>query len=386
MEWLNYHHLLYFWTVARYGSVVRASRELRLAQPTISGQVRQLEGVIGEKLFERVGRGLVLTNVGQTVFRYADQIFSLGQDLMGTLKGRASGRPLRLTVGVANALPKALVQKLLAPAFHIDKPVHLICHEDRAVEDFMSERSSQELDLVLTDRPIGPGTRAHAFNHLLVECGITFMASAKLASRLGRKFPRSLDGAPCLLPGTHAALRRTLDQWFDDRHLHPTLVAEFDDSGLMYTFGEEGQGFFPAPTVFENELQRRYQVQVVGRVPSVQQQFYAISVDHRLHHPAVAAIVKAARAGLYSPPVLDGAAVSANELGDDSKAEAEPAIAPIGRATRERLERSHLFVGGDTDALIDHDQIGKANAARHGLSHRLTGSKHQSLRRVSAKG
>ena len=300
MEWLNYHHLLYFWAVARYGSVVRASQELRLAQPTISGQVRRLEDVIGEKLFERVGRRLVLTSVGRTVFRYADEIFALGQDLMGTLKGRISTRPLRLTVGVADALPKALVQKLLEPAFHIDKPIYLVCREDRVVEDFMSELAGQELDLVLADRPIGPGTRAHAYNHLLGECGTTFLANAKLASRLRPGFPRSLEGAPCLLPGGHATVRRTLDQWFENSRLRPALVAEFDDSALMYAFGEEGQGFFPAPTVFEDEFRRRYNVQVVGRVKSVQQQFYAISVDQRLHHPAVVAIVKAARQEIFS--------------------------------------------------------------------------------------
>ena len=300
MEWLNYHHLLYFWAVARYGSVVRASRELRLAQPTISGQVRRLEEVIGQKLFERVGRRLVLTSVGRTVFRYADEIFAIGQDLMGTLKGRSSARPLRLTVGVADALPKALVQKLLEPAFHIDKPIYLVCREDRVVEDFMTELAGQELDLVLADRPIGPGTRAHAYNHLLGECGTTFLADAKLAKRLRRTFPRSLEGAPCLLPSAHATVRRTLDQWFESSKLRPALVAEFDDSSLMYAFGEEGQGFFPAPTIFEDEFRRRYKVQVVGRVKQARQQFYAISVDQRLHHPAVAAIVKAARRDIFS--------------------------------------------------------------------------------------
>jgi LysR family transcriptional activator of nhaA len=300
MEWLNYHHLQYFWAVARYGSVVRASRELRLAQPTISGQVRRLEDVIGEKLFERIGRRLVLTSVGRTVFRYADEIFAIGQDLMGNLKGRASERPLRLTVGVADALPKALVQKLIEPAFHIDKPIYLVCREDRVVEDFMSELAGQELDLVLADRPIGPGSRAHAYNHLLGECGTTFLAGSKLAKQLRRGFPRSLEGAPCLLPSAHATVRRTLDQWFESNRLRPSMVAEFVDSALMYAFGEEGQGFFPAPAVFEAEFRRRYNVQVVGRVKQVQQQFYAISVDQRLHHPAVAAIVKAARQDIFS--------------------------------------------------------------------------------------
>jgi len=300
MEWLNYHHLLYFWTVARYGSVVRASRELRLAQPTISGQVRRLEEVIGEKLFERVGRGLVLTSVGRTVFRYADEIFAIGRDLMGTLKGQGSTRPLRFTVGVSDALPKALVQKLLAPAFQIGRPIYLVCREDRVVEDFMSELAGQELDLVLADRPIGPGTRSHAYNHLLGECGTTFLAGAKLARRLRKGFPRSLDDAPCLLPSAHATIRRMLDQWFESNRVRPGLVAEFDDSALMYAFGEEGQGFFPAPTVFEDEFRRRYNVEVAGRLKNVRQQFYAISVDQRLHHPAVAAVVTKARQDVFA--------------------------------------------------------------------------------------
>src|SRR6185436_1454941 len=181
VEWLNYHHLLYFWAVARYGTVARASAELRLSQPT---------------------------NIGRSVFRYADEIFALGQDLMGMLKGRPSPRPLRLTVGVSDALPKVLVQKLLQPAFEIDKAIHLVCREDRVVEDFLSQLAGQELDLVLADRPVGPGIRAHAFNHLLGECGTSFFAGEKLAKRLRRGYPGSLDGAPCLLPSDHATVRR----------------------------------------------------------------------------------------------------------------------------------------------------------------------------------
>ena len=299
VEWLNYHHLLYFWAVARYGTVARASAELRLSQPTISGQVKRLEDVLGHKLFERAGRHLVLTNVGRSVFRYADEIFALGQDLMGMLKGRPSPRPLRLTVGVSDALPKVMVQKLLQPAFEIDKTIHLVCREDRVVEDFMSQLAGQELDLVLADRPVGPGIRSHAFNHLLGECGTSFFATDRLAKRLRRGYPRSLDGAPCLLPSDHATVRRRLDQWFDAARLRPALIAEFDDSALMYAFGEDGRGFFPAPTVFEEEFRHRYNVHVVGRNKTVRQQFYAISVDQRLHHPAVLAIVRAARQDLF---------------------------------------------------------------------------------------
>jgi LysR family transcriptional activator of nhaA len=299
MEWMNYHHLLYFWAVARYGSVVRASAELRLAQPTISGQIRRLEEVLGEKLFDRVGRNLVLTDVGRTTFRYADEIFSLGQDLMSTLKGRPSDRPLRLTVGVADSLPKVLVQRLLEPAFHIGHPIQLICREDRVVEDFMAALAGQELDLVLADRPLGPGIKVHAFNHLLGECGTTFLAKSKLARSCRTGFPRSLNGIPVLLPASHVTIRRALDQWFSAAQVRPTVVAEFDDSALMYAFGEEGKGVFPTPTVFEAEFRRLYKVETVGHDKTLRQHFYAISVDRRVQHPAVAAIITAARKEVF---------------------------------------------------------------------------------------
>jgi LysR family transcriptional activator of nhaA len=295
MEWLNYHHLQYFWAVGRYGSVVRASSELRVAQPTISGQVRRLEEVLGQKLFDRVGRHLVLTDVGRTVFRYADEIFSLGNELLGTIKGRPSTRALRLTVGVADVLPKVLVQRLLDPAFHLDRPVQLVCREDKAVEDFLGALAGQELDLVLADRPLGPGINVHAYNHLLGECGTTFLASPKVAAACRRGFPKSLNGAPFLLPGAHATIRRVIDQWFEAVKVRPSLVAEFDDSALMYAFGEQGKGIFPAPTVFETEFRKRYGLQVVGRVAKLKQSFYAISVDRRVQHPAVKAIIERAR-------------------------------------------------------------------------------------------
>jgi LysR family transcriptional activator of nhaA len=295
MQWLNYHHLLYFWSVARWGSVVRASTELRLAQPTISGQVHRLEDVLGAKLFDRVGRKLVLTNFGRTVFRYADEIFSLGNDLMETLKDRPSSRPLRLTVGVADALPKALVQHLLEPAFHLGRPIQLLCREDRAVEDYLGALAGQELDLVLADRPLAPGIQVHAFNHLLGACGTSLLATGKIARSCRAGFPDSLDGVPFLLPAGHVTVRREIDRWFEACHVRPSVVAEFDDSALMYAFGQQGKGVFPAPTVFEAEFRRLYHVEVVGHVRNIRQQFYAISVERRVQHPAVLAIIKAAQ-------------------------------------------------------------------------------------------
>ncbi len=298
MNWLNYHHLLYFWTVAREGTIARASVKLRLAQPTISGQIRQLEGAVGEKLFVRRGRHLVLTDTGRLVYKYADEIFSVGRELLDAVNGRAPGRPLRLLVGVADVLPKPVVRLLLEPALHLGQPVRLVCREDRPVEEFVAELALFKLDVVLADAPAGPGA-VRAFNHLLGECGTSFFASRRLAARRRKDFPRSLDGAPLLLPGEGSNLRRALDHWFEAEGIHPAVAGEFDDPALMNVFGEDGVGIFAAPTILENELSRRHHVEVVGRNDGLRQRFYAISVERKLKHPAVLAIRESARRDLF---------------------------------------------------------------------------------------
>ena len=299
MEWLNYHHLLYFWVVAKEGSIVRASKELRLAHPTISGQIHRLEENLGEKLFARRGRNLVLTEVGRVAFRYADEIFSLGRELIDTLKGRASGKPLRLTVGVADVLPPSLVRRFLDPAFRLGHAVQIVCRADKSVEEFVAELALHRVDVVIADGPAGPGIPIRAFSHLLGECGTTFFAAARLAASTRRKFPRSLDGTAFLLPGAPSAVRRALEQWFNSQDIHPRVVGEFDDSALAKDFGTEGMGIFAAPTVIEAEVRKQYRVRVVGRSDAVRQQFYAISVERKIRHPAVAAVCEAARKDLF---------------------------------------------------------------------------------------
>ena len=300
MEWLNYHHLLYFWVVAREGSIVRASEELHLAHPTISGQIHRLEDVLGTKLFARQGRHLVLTESGRVAFRYADEIFSLGREFVDTLKGRATGRPLRLVVGVADVLAPSLVRRFLQPAFRLGQEVQVICRADKSVEEFIAELALHRVDVVIADGPAGPGIAVRAFNHLLGECGTTFLAAAKLAASTRSRFPRSLDGAPFLLPGAPSAVRRTLEQWFDSEGVRPKIVAEFDDSALAKDFGQEGIGVFAVPTVIEAEVRRQYRVRVVGRVGAVRQQFYAISVERKIKHPAVVAVCETARKDIFA--------------------------------------------------------------------------------------
>lgn len=298
MQWLNYHHLLYFWTVAREGSVVRAAETLSLTQPTISGQIKMLEDALGERLFDRVGRRLVLTEVGRLVYRYADEIFTLGRELLDTLNDRPTGRPFRLVVGVADVMPKQIVHRLLQPAMDLPEGVQLVCREDKT-ERLLGALSMHELDVVLADRPMGPGVSVRAFNHLLGESSITVFGTKALAAKLRRGFPKSLDGFPMLLPTDNTVVRRAIEQFFDAQEIRPRIIAEFEDSALLKAFGEAGAGVFTAPTVIERDVSRQFGVTPIGQLESVKERFYAISVEKRLKHPAVVAISDAARHGLF---------------------------------------------------------------------------------------
>ena len=300
MEWLNYHHLLYFWTVVREGGVSRAAEKLRLAQPTVSAQVKLLEDMVGDKLFERQGRRLVLTDVGRLVYRYADEIFGIGRELLETLRGRPSaGRPLPLTVGVANAVPKLIVRRLLQPAMSSEESIHLVCRED-STETLLGELATHALDVVIADVPAPPHIRVKVFSHLLGESDTTFFAAGPLATKLRRRFPRSLNDAPVFLPTPHTALRRAIDQWLEAEDLHPRVVGEFDDSALMKSFGQAGKAAFPAPSAIEQEVVRQYRVHSVGRVKAVRERYYAISAERRLKHPGVLAITAAAKTEVFA--------------------------------------------------------------------------------------
>jgi len=299
MEWLNYHHLLYFWVVAKQGSIAQASKELRLAHPTISVQIHRLEDVLGHKLFERKGRHLVLTEFGRVALRYADEIFALGREFTDTAKGRPSGRPIRLVVGVADVLPKSIAYRILEPAFRLEENVRVICREGPA-EEFMGELAMHTVDVVLSDAPVGPGTSVRAFSHPLGDCGTTFLAAPALAKACRRRFPRSLDGVPFLLPGGKSALRRSLEEWFDSLKIRPKVIAELDDSALAKVVGEAGFGVFAVPDVVEKEVRQRYKVQLIGRAEEVRQRYYAISVERKIRHPAVLAISDAARKHIFA--------------------------------------------------------------------------------------
>jgi len=298
MEWLNYHHLQYFFAVARKGSIRKASEELRISPPAISTQLHSLEEHLGEKLLVRSGRNLVLTEMGRVVFNYAEEIFALGQELMKAVKDRPTGRPLRLVVGVVDVVPKMIVQWLMEPAFRLREPIRIVCREGSS-DQLLSQLAIHQLDVVLSDVPVNPHLRVKAYNHLLGECGTTFVATPKLRRSLTGDFPQSLHQAPLLVPAENTAIRNHLDSWFETHGVRPAIAGEFQDYALLRAFGQSGRGVFPIPSVFERQLKQQ-SLQVIGRTRDIRNSFYAISVERRLKHPAVIAICDTARKQFFA--------------------------------------------------------------------------------------
>jgi LysR family transcriptional regulator, transcriptional activator of nhaA len=303
VDTLNYHHLLYFRAVAHEGGLVAAARSLRLSHPTLSAQIHALEHRLGEKLFTKVGRKLALTEMGRLTLRYADEIFGLGRELVETVQGRSTDRPMRLRVGVVDVLPKLVVRRLLKPALGLPQAVRLICHEG-SFERLLGDLAQHDLDIVIADSAVPSGSTIRAHHHLLGEATIGFFATPSLARAYRAGFPASLDGAPMLLPTENLTLRRSLAAWLDRQGLRPHIVAECDDSALLKVFGADGIGIFPAPENVADELAAQYETEHLGRADGVVERFYAITAERRIKHPAVIAISEAAQHEVFGARAL----------------------------------------------------------------------------------
>lgn len=292
MNQLNFHHLHLFWTVASVGSIAKACPRLHLTQPTISGQLRELEHALGGKLFQKAGRGLTLTALGVNVFRYADEMFKLGQELWDVVKGRPTDRPTSVRVGVLDAVPKLIARRLLAPALRAgDRPM-LRCVEGK-LEPLLADLLAHRLDLLLTDTALPTTLQVRAFSHPLGTCGVSVVGSPRLAEVYQAGFPQSLQGAPFLLPTENNVLRGALDAWFLAQGVVPNVRMEFDDSALMKAFGGLGEGLFVVQSAVVREVRRQYGVRPVGRLPHLREHYFALTLERRQQAPAIAAIVAA---------------------------------------------------------------------------------------------
>ena len=296
---INYKHLHYFWVVAREGSIASASRQLHITPQTISGQLSLLEESLGSELFEKKGRGLVMTEQGRITFRYAEEIFNLGNELSDVVRQGTQSGQVEFVVGILDCIPKTIAHKLLEPAFTISSNINIVCQEG-SLEQILSELAIHETDLVLADMPLNSAYSIKAYNHILGKSDITFFASPELAKKYSKDFPNNLDGAPFLIPTQRSTIRRALDQWFNELGISPRIVGQFDDSALLKAFGQAGMGIFAMPQIIEKEVCRQFNVKIIGRTKTIQEEFYAISAERKIKHPAIVAICDSARDRLFS--------------------------------------------------------------------------------------
>lgn len=296
---LNYRHLYYFWVVAKEGSVTRAAERLDVAVQTISAQLALLEQSIGKALLAPQGRRLVLTEAGRVALSYADQIFLLGEQMQDVLSHAEVGQTMRLTVGLSDSLPKLMASRLLEAALNLPQKIKLVCHEDD-FESLLGELSVHKLDVVLTDRAVPSGTNLRVFSHLLGESELMLFGVPELAKRYGADFPKSLNGAPLLLPTRNHAIRGRIDHWFEVHDVRPDVVGEFDDNAMLNTFGRNGMGLFPAPSTLASAVQEQFGAMPVGELHEVREQCYAISNERKIKHPAVEAILTASHSSVFA--------------------------------------------------------------------------------------
>lgn len=298
MAWLNYQHLFYFWTIAREGGLAKGAASLRLTHSTLSVQLRSLEEMLGEPLFERSGRSLVLTPFGRDVQQYASEIFRLGEELLEFSRGRSHSLR-RLEVGAVGAIPKTLISRILLPALEIAEAGAVRIRQD-TIERLMQELGSGRLHVVISDAvPAELSTlRLHA--HPLGASDILLYATEPLAARYRRGFPSSLDGAPMLMPGPDASLRRSFERWLADRDIRVRTIGEADDAGTLRALGAAGRGLFPVREALRSEVEEGLGARRVGRLEGLVESYFAISLERRITHPGVAALIANARRRMSS--------------------------------------------------------------------------------------
>jgi LysR family transcriptional activator of nhaA len=302
MHWLNYHHLLYFWMVVREGSITRAAENLYVSQPTVSAQLRELERAVGEKLYEKSGRELKLTATGRMVFEYAEEIFSVGQELMNRLKSNRGTRGSTVNIGIPDVMPKLIASRLIEPVFLLREPIRVVCREAK-LSELLLDLAMHRLDVVLSDSQVGSQASIRAFNHPLGECGIHLLASPELVKKYKARFPNSLGEAPLLLPTEGTVLRRAVSQWLQSIDIEPNVAAEIEDSALMKVLAGRGLGVVPVASAVVEDAMKQYNLRVLGEIDKARLHFYAITAERKVTHPAILAITDAAARALGRPAI-----------------------------------------------------------------------------------
>jgi LysR family transcriptional regulator, transcriptional activator of nhaA len=296
---VNYKHLHYFWTVAKIGSIAKASEELHITPQTISGQLSLLDDYYGVELFKKVGRNLALSPTGEQVFSYAEDIFSLGNELEQMMQDAPNIRPQLFKVGVVDAVSKSIAHQILLPALKMPNAIKMLCRE-ADINTLLAELALHQIDLVVADRSIPSTVNTRGYSHKLGQSSISFFASEKIGTNLSKDFPACLNGAPILLPSSGSQLRYSIDQWLNKNYIRPRIIAEFDDSALMKAFGQEGVGIFTAPTAIKEKVMKQYEVSYIGQADDILEDFYAITVEKKVKNPFVSEVIETANRVLFS--------------------------------------------------------------------------------------
>lgn len=283
---MNHNHLYYFWLAAKHRNLTRAAKELGLAQPTVSAQIRSLEAQLNAALLTRRGRNIDLTEAGQIVFRHADEMFQISSEIPDALSGRFTGQPRVLHVGTSDFVPKPIIRQILEPLLKDDPDVRLVCREWR-IDELLAELGLFHLDVVIAERPHPESSKVRAISHPILGSAVAIYARPALAKQLRRGFPRSLHGAPMYLPVRNTTLRTSLDRWFDANKVEPVILGEFEDRELLKTFGSGGLAAFPAAAIIEGQVRSQFGSERVGWVRGVRETYYAIAVHRRAMHPVV---------------------------------------------------------------------------------------------------
>ena len=341
MEWLNYHHLHYFWVITREGGLTKASKKLKLSHSTLSVQLRALEDFLGGPLFERRGRSLALTPFGADVAAYADDIFRTGAELVEMARGRTGPRRPVLRVGIVGAMPKTLAYRLLQPALGAPTFGPVSVRQDN-FEQLLSELTAGRIHLLLADLPPPESLSVPVYGHLLGESDVLLYGTTGLAQQYRKGFPRSIDGAPMLLPGPGTSLRRLMERWLAEHALRVRVEGEFDDAGTMRAFGLGGAGLFPVRAALKAEVEESRAVRRIGTLEGVRERYYAISVERRVREPAMVALIEQARANL-SPREPASPRRTTAPAPDRSGATRPPPSEPRspGEPGRSRARRGH---------------------------------------------
>ncbi len=289
MKWINYQHLFYFWNIVHHGSVTEASRILRLAQPTISAQIKTLEEIMGEKLFLRSGRNLKLTEVGHLVFDYAEKIFSLGTELMDVISDGNIQLKKEFKIGISEVIPKTLVFKIIEPVFTNLNNYKVICLEDKT-DKLLADLAIGALDLVISDREIPPHIKIKGYSHFLGSSTISLLGSTIHKNKYKKNFPKSLNNAPLLIPSSESILHNEILNWISNNQISPQILANFQDTALMKIAAKNKLGIIPVPKIISKEVCKEYNLEVIGEIKDIKERLYIITLERRLKNPLIVEI------------------------------------------------------------------------------------------------